>query len=147
MTAFRKCMFHVPRIVKNSLVAKVGKTFQKSVEVKPRMDSRPAGKRTPTWWHNGNDIVFSPNSSRRKSLQAGRIVFFSTNGTLQGKKSLICQLLKWRFSHKNASRHHTYTSRPSFTSMMTDSLLSQAAIELSPKPSHSTSVPYISPSR
>ena len=129
MTAFRKCMFHVPRIVKkNSLVAKVGKTFQKSVEVKPRMDSRPAGKRTPTWWHNGNDIVFSPNSSHRKSLQAGRIVFFSTNGTLQGKKSLICQLLKWRFSHKN-SRHHIHNK----TELYNLTLYSQAAIELSPK--------------
>ena len=112
---------HIPctkNCKKHLLVAKVGswyplpfniKLSKKSVEVKPRMDSRPAGKRSPTLWHNGNNIVFSPTAATENPCRQAELFFFSTNGTLQGKKSLICQLLKWRFSHKNSRRHHTKT--------------------------------------
>ena len=93
---------------KNSLVAKVGKTFQKSVEVKPRMDSRPAGKRTPTWWHNGNDIVFSPNSSHRKSLQAGRIVFFFDKRHIARQKVAHLSAAQMAFFAQKQQTPHTH---------------------------------------
>ena len=109
---------HIPctkNCKKHLLVAKVSswyplpfniKLSKKSVEVKPRMDSRPAGKRSPTLWHNGNNIVFSPTAATENPCRQAELFFFDKRHIARQKVAHLSAAQMAFFAQKQQTTPH-----------------------------------------